>query len=122
MQIVPGDGPRDQVREQHRDGKLPEQEDDHVAVAGTERLANADLLGAPVGGESSQAEEAQAGDKDGDGDENRENLALSFVTSVELFITVGKQGTRKSYAMNEGALGARDILHCLLRIFRGRRG
>ena len=56
-----------------------EQQQDHVAGASAEHLADADLPGAAPGGEGGQAEQPQAGDEDGDADENREDLALPLV-------------------------------------------
>src|SRR6516162_2584936 len=114
VQIVPGDGPGDQVCDENGNRELPEQQDDHVAVAGAEHLADTNLLGAAASGKGGQAEKAQTGDEDGDGYEDRENLALPLVALVEPLITVAQQRVRNGNTVNEGALCARDIAQRLL--------
>src|SRR5687767_5801640 len=46
----PGGGPGDQIGDDHRLGELPGEQFDDVAGAGAEYLADADLLGAALGG------------------------------------------------------------------------
>ena len=45
-------------------GELPGEQPHDVAGAGAEHLPDADLLGAPLGGEGGEAEQAEAGDDD----------------------------------------------------------
>ncbi len=57
-------------------------------------------------GQCGQPEQAQAGDQDGDGDEDGEYLALAGIAPIEVFISVIQEGARERDILDEGAGGA----------------
>ena len=64
--------------------ELPGEQPDDVADAGAEHLADADLLGPPLGGEGGEAEQAEAGDDHGEDREAGEDLGARGFRLVEL--------------------------------------
>jgi hypothetical protein len=64
--------------------ELPGEEPDDVAHARPEDLADPDLLGAPLGGEGGQPEQAEAGDEYRQPGEAREGLPARLVGAVKL--------------------------------------
>ena len=64
-------------------GKLPDQQPHDVARPGAQHLADADLLGAPLGGEGGKAEQAEAADHHREDREGGEWLGPRFVRIVE---------------------------------------
>src|ERR1700680_2330332 len=76
VEIIISDGPGDRIGNQHRDGELPKQEPYDVTCARPEYFADADLLGAALGGERGNAEEAETGDQNGNPDEKADHPTL----------------------------------------------
>ena len=111
MQVIPGDGPGDQVGGQNGNGELPQQQEHHIADAGAEHLADADFLGAAARGESGQTEQAHAGNDNGDGDKDREHLPLFLVGAVKPLEAVIQETVRHGDIGQEGVRGPLDKGH-----------
>ena len=108
MQIVPGQRPGDQVGDQHGNGELPQQQPHDIPDARAEHLADADFLGAAAGGEGGQAEQAQAGDGNGDQHKDAEHRALAFVHLIELAEAVIQEAALDGADGREGPPGLVD--------------
>src|SRR3984885_3086384 len=112
-QVVPGKRPGDEVGDQCRNRKLPQQQQHDVAGAASKHLADTDFLGAAAGGEGRQTEQAEAGDEYGDADENAKHLTLPFVVAVEALETVIQEVPVHGRDGREGVPGLIDEIQGL---------
>ena len=104
------------IGDDHRLGELPGEQPDDVAGARAEHLPDPDLLGAPLGGEGGEAEQAEAGDDHREGREAGEHPGLRGLLLVELGDLVLAEHAVERNVGREPAPGLLDPLHRALRI------
>ena len=89
----PRNRPGDEVGEQHRPAELPEKQRKDLARVRAQRLADPDLLGSPLRRRKGQADEAKAGEENGEAGKNREELRVALEATVQLLDMFANEGT-----------------------------